>query len=240
MNTNLSNYGYSIDVNDSRNTCHTCLSNGSITNYTRDKIDQLNDKIGYVDDVTENDVRNNNTVGDDTLCHENYSPLTNVNNNGIIASECESVNNQKQPEMISVNRSYAKGNSTFSVAKRSPSPFSNSRKPMTNSNLSQSHFNMCRFPNNEGYDVSTIQNINNERILSRMKRNTQWCTRLWDRIHSAVNITNVDDYLSELCLCICGATFLALCLDIKPLSYVLLIVLAMVIKLLLSNLLHCT
>lgn len=210
--------------------CNNCLNdNVSYCNGKLNETENCDDQMRS-DDVKTSDVRNNNTTDNSMVWKENSASLTCAKQSDKTktntSEERKYVICEKEPQMISVNRSYARGNSTFSVAKRCPSPFPTSRKLVIDSDLFHSHLS--------GYDVTTLQNISNERILSRMKRKTQWCAGLWERVTSLVNVTNLEDHVWEVFLLLCGTTFLALCFDIKPLTYMFTIMLAMMMKLILS------
>lgn len=224
--------GITSHVLDSK--CENCIVNGCVSN------SDVNAKrkcanCDLVRQSSPTDITNNNTM-------ENK---TNLNN----SSQCETENSSSldkrpktlcfgEPETISVNRSYARGNSTFSVAKRSPSPFSSSRKHITQGSSSNGSTYLCRHQscdnNTSSYDTSTLQNLNNERILNRMRQNTKRCAWLWDKFAGFVKDVNFNDNLLEVVLFICGSTFLALWFDIKPSSFVFEIVLVMLVKLVFS------
>ncbi|XP_045181052.2 titin-like isoform X2 [Mercenaria mercenaria] len=129
---------------------------------------------------------------------------------------------------ISVHRSYAKGDSTSSVARRSPSPFSKSRNLMTCAHNGTYDFT----------DTTTLQNLNNERILHRMNQKSTCYHRCWCLFRSVATATNWEDYLAEIILLICGSTFLALCFDLAPMTFIIDIVIAMFVKLVLSLVLY--
>lgn len=125
---------------------------------------------------------------------------------------------------ISVHRSYATGDTTSSVARRSPSPFSRSQNLMS---LPQNGLDLTN-------DTTTLQNLNNERILYRMNQKATFYHRSWCIFRSIATCTGWDDHLAELILLICGSTFLALCLDLPPTTFVMDIIIAMIVKFILS------
>ena len=118
---------------------------------------------------------------------------------------------------ISVNRSYAKGDSTFSVAVRSSSPFP------------------ADLLNRISADESTTeetdsQNKNNDRIEKRLK--------LDDVTESSPGNVTWDDHVLELILLISGSTFLALCFDLPPWMFTLDVLVVLLIRFVLHFLLQ--
>ncbi|XP_060592101.1 muscle M-line assembly protein unc-89-like isoform X2 [Ruditapes philippinarum] len=122
--------------------------------------------------------------------------------------------------IISVHRSYAKGDSTSSVARRSPSPFSQSRSSINGVNNCHSD---CT-------DTSTLQNLNNERILHRMNKETSLCHKCWHLLCSFATTTKWENYLWEIIFFISGSTFMALCFDLPPTTFIYYILVAMCVK----------
>jgi len=133
---------------------------------------------------------------------------------------------------IAVNRSYAKGDSTFSVAKRSPSPMSRRKRLGINNGTNRRtspHLN--RQSQTTISDVtSTLQNMNNERILSRLKRQNCWMTKLWNWFVKYAKVNNVDDLFLEMLLLICASTFTSLLFDMCPSTHVFIIITVLFIK----------
>lgn len=124
---------------------------------------------------------------------------------------------------ISVNRSYAKGDSTFSIAVRSSSPyppgFTNTLS--ADSNQIKSRTELC-----------DLQNKNNNVIERRLQI---------DEIHqnkSSPGTVTWDNHVLELILLISGSTFLALCFDLPPWMFMLDILVALVIRVVLHILLR--
>jgi len=133
---------------------------------------------------------------------------------------------------IAVNRSYAKGDSTFSVAKRSPSPMSRRKRlGMNNGTNRRTSPHLNRQSQTTISDVtSTLQNINNERILCRLKRQNCWMTKLWNWFVKYAKVNNVDDLFLEMLLLICASTFTSLMFDMCPSSHVFIILTVLFIK----------
>ena len=131
---------------------------------------------------------------------------------------------------IAVNRSYAKGDSTFSVAKRSPSPMSRRKRLGVNNGTNRRtspHLN--RQSQTTISDMtSTLQNLNNERI--RLKRQNCWMTKLWYWFVKYAKVNNVDDLFLEMLLLICACTFTALLFDMCPSTHVFIILTVLFIK----------
>ena len=137
---------------------------------------------------------------------------------------------------IAVNRSYATGDSTFSVARRSPSPYPYTRTPVS---YSQNEAPSGISPRSTIKDTSTLQNLNNERILKKMKRSdilliswnyfSKFLYRICDEVH-----------VSELFLMLCGCTCLALYIDLPPSTFILDILIALFIRMVLKFVLDVT
>lgn len=182
------------------------------------------------------DYANNNTTDNRNLCETTLKHASaSLQTSGIdnphagIQSNGEIKSRETIPETISVNRSYARGNATFSVAKRrSSSPFSEPRKLTA-------IYGSCNCPQrcrNETCDITTLQNLNNERLLREMRLRAQWCLPVLNEISTFFKIANINDHCWEIFLLLSASTFLALCIGIKPMVYVLTIVLFLIFRLL--------
>ncbi|KAL4218272.1 hypothetical protein ACF0H5_023008 [Mactra antiquata] len=134
--------------------------------------------------------------------------------------------------VISVHRSYAKGDSTSSVARRSPSPLSRSRNPMT---FNQNGRNCDMYSSN---DTSTLQNMNNERILMKMNRNVPLSSKCLAYLRSIASTNSWEDHLIELFVLLCCGTFLALWFELSPSTFVKDILIALFIKFVLTEVLN--
>lgn len=204
---------------ETRNSTNVSLTNGTLKTASKSK-----------DNVC--DILNNND--------KNISANKNEHNGWAVTDGSHDTHSTYQTEVkqlycepctvssISVHRSYAKGDTSSSVARRSPSPFSRSRNLMT---YSQNGLELCN-------DTSTLQNLNNERILHRMNQRATFYHRFWTIFRSLVTCKESDDCWLEIILFVCGSTFLALCFDLSPTTFVLDIILALIVKVVLSYVLN--
>lgn len=132
---------------------------------------------------------------------------------------------------ISVNRSYATGDSTFSVAKRSLSPEVNSIKQI---------FESTRIEHSkpeEKHDNPEIQKLDNEAVRYNMKRQYNLSNLTPTSFIKFASSDELEDNLSEVMLLFCGCTFLALMFDVTPTSFALGIFIALAIQFILMEIL---
>ncbi|XP_052764030.1 uncharacterized protein LOC128205972 isoform X2 [Mya arenaria] len=162
-----------------------------------------------------------NAVVIDHTSEDGKTIHSNVTNNNSIYD-----NNPENVSEIAVNRSYARGNSTFSVAKRSPSPFSTRRKGPVVLKPAGAGLKESLDPNSPA-----LQNKNNEIILNKLNKQNSWPKKTWDCVVKHGKITEVDDLLLDMMLLVCATTAGALLLDISPSSHVANVMFVMLAKL---------
>lgn len=226
------NNASSLKVNDGLTTCVSAYIqdyNSDITSPKDTHCDKINnnDRDNYFDKYTDKNMKNT----DDFPRSQPFA-----DSNQFFQDQCYHQTDVKQefvdPEtvsVISVHRSYAKGDSTSSVARRSPSPLSRSRNPMTFKKNSR-HCDI-----NEFSDTTTLQNMNNERILMKMNKQVPLSRKCFMYFRSLAAANTWEDHLIEILVLIFGSTFLALCFDLPPTTFIVDILLAMFIKLVLTE-----
>lgn len=161
------------------------------------------DKINKKEDTSYNieDTKNNNTAKPVAI-----PPKTlDIKPEGVFKEDHGSV------AKISVNRSYAKGECTFSIATRSSSPYPPC--PMTDLKKTESQKH-----------VSHLENVTKSVGLVKVTESSSECVT-W------------DDHVLEIVLLISGSTFLALCLDLPPCLFVINVIVALFIRVFLNFLL---
>ena len=127
---------------------------------------------------------------------------------------------------ISVNRSYAKGDSTFSVAVRSTSPY-----PPSDRNKLSAY-------SEQKMAIAVPQNNN------ALTAGSQDTDEIYDKDSSPRNTptyrenTLWDNRMLELIFLVTGTTFLAVCFDLPPLTYILDVLMALIIWLVLRILIE--
>ena len=166
------------------------------------KQDPFRDKVGdmkenkHTDDSVNNNTDKPNPIPPKTLDLKQTT--------GLEADDCSVAR-------ISVNRSYAKGESTFSVATRSSSPYPPDFKTTMKQNEPQEHGSVLRNRNNGATDKNIITDS------VRPTENSTGCVT-W------------QDHVLEIVLLISGSTFLGLCFDLPPWLFMLYVFVALLIR----------
>ena len=166
------------------------------------KQDPFRDKIGDMKD-------NKNT--DDSVNNNTAKPVAIPPKTLDLKPKTEFKSDDSSVSRISVNRSYAKGESTFSVATRSSSPY----PPDFKKNLKQ---------NESKENLSALRNKNNGATEKNLKTDSVCLTR------SSPDSVTWDDHVLEIVLMISGSTFLGLCFDLPPWLFMLYVFVALLIR----------
>ena len=166
------------------------------------KQDPFRDKIGDMKD-------NKNT--DDSVNNNTAKPVAIPPKTLDLNPKTEFKSDDSSVSRISVNRSYAKGESTFSVATRSSSPY----PPDFKKNLKQ---------NESKENLSALRNKNNGATEKNLKTDSVCLTR------SSPDSVTWDDHVLEIVLMISGSTFLGLCFDLPPWLFMLYVFVALLIR----------